>query len=74
MGLELPETEAETAGGLILDLLGRLARPGDAVEVSGRKLTVIRADPTRIRKIRIEPIKPLETESEQKENERIERS
>ena len=29
--LEVPETEAETAGGLILDLLGRLARTGDRV-------------------------------------------
>ncbi|MGC8639318.1 MAG: hemolysin family protein [Isosphaeraceae bacterium] len=63
VGIELPETEAETAGGLILDLLGRLARPGDAVLVSGHKLTVIRADPTRIRKIRIEP-----TEKDQDEH------
>ena len=58
--MELPETDAETAGGLILDLLGRLARPGDTVEVSGRRLTVLRADPTRIRKIRIEPLRPVE--------------
>ena len=28
VGLELPETDAETAGGLILDLLGRLAKTG----------------------------------------------
>ena len=29
-GMEVPETDAETAGGLILDLLGRLAKPGDS--------------------------------------------
>jgi CBS domain containing-hemolysin-like protein len=57
-GLEIPETDAETAGGLVLDLLGRLAKPGDSVTLDGRRLTVMRADPTRIRKIRIEPLEP----------------
>jgi CBS domain containing-hemolysin-like protein len=55
-GVEVPETEAETAGGLILDLLGRLARTGDRVTVDGHLLTVTRADPTRIRTIRVEKI------------------
>ena len=64
LGMELPETDAETAGGLILDILGRLARPGDNVEVSGRRLTVVRADPTRIRKIRIEPVSPDAVDAE----------
>jgi CBS domain containing-hemolysin-like protein len=56
--LELPETDAETAGGLVLDLLGRLAKPGDSVSVNGHRFTVLRADPTRIRKIRVEPVAP----------------
>lgn len=55
-GVAVPETEAETAGGLILDLLGRLAKTGDSVTVDGHRLTVLRADPTRIRKIRVEPV------------------
>ena len=55
-GLEVPETDAETAGGLILDLLGRLARVGDRVTVDGHVLTVTRADPTRIRTIRVEKV------------------
>lgn len=58
VSLELPETEAETAGGLILDLLGRLARVGDSVEIGGKRFVVIRADPTRIRRIRVEPMAP----------------
>ena len=66
VGMELPETDAETAGGLILDLLGRLARPGDIVEINGHKLTVIRADPTRIRKIKIEPISAEKEPGERK--------
>ncbi len=52
-GLEIPETDAETAGGLVLDLLGRLAKPGDSVTIDGHRLTVLRADPTRIRRIRV---------------------
>jgi CBS domain containing-hemolysin-like protein len=54
-GVHVPETDAETAGGLILDKLGRLAREGDSVKVDGHILTVLRADPTRIRRIRVEP-------------------
>ena len=54
--LEFPETDAETAGGLVLDLLGRLGQAGDAVTIDGHRLTVLRADPTRIRKIRVEPV------------------
>ena len=58
-GVTVPETEAETAGGLILDLLGRLARSGDSVTVGDHRLTVVRAEPTRIRRIRVERIPPL---------------
>ncbi len=58
IGVELPETDAETAGGLILDLLGRLARSGDSVVVDDHRLVVVRADPTRIRTIRVERCRP----------------
>ena len=57
-GIEIPETDAETVGGLVLDLLGRLAKQGDSVTINGHRLTVLRADPTRIRKIRLEPFSP----------------
>ncbi len=56
--IEVPETDAETAGGLILDRLGRLARAGDSVLVEGFKLTVLKADPTRIRRIKVERAAP----------------
>ncbi len=72
VGLEVPDTEAETAGGLILDLLGRLAKAGDSVEISGHRLTVVAADPTRIRRIQIEPIKTGEQDAEKAEAENIE--
>ncbi len=57
-GIEVPETDAETAGGLILDLLGRLAKQGDSVIAGKHRLSVINADPTRIRRIRIDPLRP----------------
>jgi CBS domain containing-hemolysin-like protein len=55
-GVTVPETDAETAGGLILDLLGRIAKTGDTVTVDGHRLTVLQADPTRIRRVRVEPL------------------
>jgi CBS domain containing-hemolysin-like protein len=55
-GMHVPETDAETAGGLVLELLGRLARVGDTVSLDEFRLTVLRADPTRIRRIRVERI------------------
>ncbi len=56
LGGDLPETDNETAGGLILDLLGRMAQPGDSVVIDEHRLVVVRADPTRIRTIRVERI------------------
>ena len=53
-GIDLPETDAETAGGLVLELLGRLAREGDAVDVDRHRIVVTQADPTRIRRLRVE--------------------
>ena len=67
-GMEIPETDAETVGGLVLDLLGRLAKPGDSVTINGYRLTVIRADPTRIRKIRLEPYLHEATSSSSNDN------
>ena len=61
-GVEVPDTEAETAGGLVLDLLGRLAKTGDSVVVDGHRLTVLHAEPTRIRRIRVERIDPKAAE------------
>ncbi len=55
-GVVVPETEAETASGLILERLGRLARTGDRVTVDGHRLIVLHADPTRIRRVRVEPV------------------
>lgn len=69
IGMEVPQTDAETVGGLILDLLGRLARPGDSVDVGGYRLSVLRADPTRIRRVRVGPLSRAEISPEPREHE-----
>jgi CBS domain containing-hemolysin-like protein len=57
--MELPETDAETTGGFVIDQLGRLARPGDCVPINDEwKLVVVEADPNRIRKLRLEATDP----------------
>lgn len=51
-----PSTEAETAGGLVLEHLGRMAQVGDSIVLNSHRLTVLRADPTRIRLLLVEPV------------------
>jgi len=55
IGLELPAGRAdyETVAGLILQLLGRIPRPGDSVDVPGATLTVERLEGRRIDQVRI---------------------
>jgi CBS domain containing-hemolysin-like protein len=57
IGLELPagRVDYETVAGLILQLLGRIPRPGDSVEVPGAILTVERMDGRRIDRVRVTP-------------------
>ena len=62
-GIDLPETDAETAGGLVLEMLGRMARVDDEVKVDGHRLVVTQADPTRIRRLRVEPAAVVEAPS-----------
>lgn len=54
--LALPEGHYETVAGFIMDRLGRLARTGDKVEISGHVLTVTAMDRLRIARIRVTPV------------------
>jgi CBS domain containing-hemolysin-like protein len=65
-GVEIPETSAETTGGMILDQLGRMAQVGEALVVGHHRLTVLEAEPTRIRRVRVEPITATAPEHEEK--------
>jgi CBS domain containing-hemolysin-like protein len=55
ISLELPvgRTDYETVAGLILQLHGRIPRPGDSVEVPGATLIVERMDGLRIDRVRV---------------------
>ena len=58
LGIDLPEGEFDTISGLVLAGLGRMAAPGDQVEVDGARLTVERVQGRRIMRVRIELTAP----------------
>jgi CBS domain containing-hemolysin-like protein len=49
------DEEVETLGGLVVARLGRIARPGDVVEIGGRKLEVTRMSGRRILRLTVHP-------------------
>jgi CBS domain containing-hemolysin-like protein len=53
--VEVPETDAATVGGLVLEHLARMGRVGDSFVLDGRRITVVEAETTRIRLVRVEP-------------------
>ncbi len=52
-GVEMPEGPYESVGGLVVHLLGRLAVPGDQVEVAGLRFLVQTASKRHIKLVRI---------------------
>lgn len=54
-GIDLPEGEYETVGGLIMDRLGRLPVIGDEVAAEGWTLRVTRTEGRRVREIELVP-------------------
>jgi CBS domain containing-hemolysin-like protein len=54
-GVDLPEGEYETLGGLIMDRLGRLPATGDIVEEKGWILRVTSTDGRRVREVELSP-------------------
>ncbi len=62
--IELPEDHADTLGGLMYSLLGRVPEQGESVEYSGLLFTIILVDGRRIDKVRVEPWTSSATDSE----------
>lgn len=54
-GVDLPEGQYETLGGLIMDRLGRLPVSGDVVEEGGWRLRVTSTDGRRVREVELSP-------------------
>lgn len=55
-GVDLPEGEYETLGGLIMDRLGRLPVTGDVIEEGGWTLRVTSTDGRRVREVELTPL------------------
>ncbi len=54
LGIDLPEGDWNTVGGLVLGLAGAIPRPGETIQVDGHLITVTVANRRRVREIRIE--------------------
>jgi putative hemolysin len=62
-GLRLPESgEYATIGGLVVERLGHIPRPGEQLKAGEATLTVVRADARAVREILITPAQPLDAE------------
>ena len=62
-GLRLPESaEYATIGGLVVERLGHIPRPGEQLKAGEATLTVVRADARAVREILITPARPLQAE------------
>ncbi len=57
MSAELPTDEADTLGGLVYNLLGRVPEVGDSVVAAGLRLTVLDVEGRRIGRVRTQRIK-----------------
>jgi CBS domain containing-hemolysin-like protein len=47
--------QSATVGGVVVDLLGHIPHPGEQLSVPPQRITVLSAEPTRIRRLLIEP-------------------
>lgn len=62
-GLKLPESgEYATVGGLVVERLGHIPRPGEQLKAGDTTLTVMRADARAVREVLLTPRRPLSTE------------
>lgn len=62
-GLGLPESpEYATIGGLVVERLGHIPRPGEQLKAGGATLTVVRADSRAVRELIVTPARPLRPE------------
>jgi CBS domain containing-hemolysin-like protein len=56
--LTLPEVTSDTTGGLIVELLGHIPEVGEKLRIGRHELTVLEAEPTRVRRVEVQEIEP----------------
>jgi putative hemolysin len=64
LGITLPNVDAHTTGGLVMELLGRLPETGDSVEIQGYRLVVMSMDERRVDQLKAEPVDTRSRESD----------
>ena len=64
MSVDLPTDEADTLGGLVYNLLGRVPEVGDSVEVTDLHLTVLDVDGRRIGRVKVQRRHPSKGNNE----------
>jgi putative hemolysin len=64
-GIELPDGPYETVAGFLMARLGRLVRPGDSVDVDGRRIVVREVDNRRVGRVLVTavPVPPDEPQT-----------
>jgi putative hemolysin len=55
LGIDLADVHHATVGGVVVELLGRVPEPGDAVELDGVRLEVTDVQHDRVKEVRIVP-------------------
>ncbi|MBN2112498.1 MAG: HlyC/CorC family transporter [Acidimicrobiia bacterium] len=58
IGVDLPEGDYETIGGLVMERLGRIPRNGDVVEAGDYRIRVVRMDRHRVGQVEISRLSP----------------
>jgi len=61
-GAEIDSPEVETVAGFLTEEIGRIPRAGESFTIGGYRFLVIRTEPTRIHKIKIERLRDAERE------------
>jgi CBS domain containing-hemolysin-like protein len=60
LGCSFQTSEIDSIGGLVIDTLGMLPRPGAQIEIDGWTVSVRRATRKRIKEVLIEPTRPVD--------------
>jgi CBS domain containing-hemolysin-like protein len=64
--VQIPEgMAADTTGGLVVELLGHLPEPGEKLRIGRHDVTVIEAEPTRVRRVELIDLEPEPAERDE---------
>jgi CBS domain containing-hemolysin-like protein len=63
--LTLPDVTSDTTGGLIVELLGHIPDAGEKLRIGRHELTVLEAEPTRVRRVEVQEIEPETPDGEE---------